>query len=116
MYLLGATSDESHSVATIVRTNTAAVQIFRSLLNIDPMYALEDFLDRKRAQYVDVTDFMASLENTTCNSESRSSVFQVTGFTPLGHAIYYSPERVESLLTDGEDATAGSYLVYAVGL
>ena len=114
-YLLGETSDESQSLATVVRTNTAAIQIFRSLLDMDPMDALEDYLDRNRARHVDVTGFMASLENTTCNSEGRSSVFEVTGYTPLGFAIIFAPESVESLLADGKDAAAEPTLAYAVG-
>ena len=64
MNLLGRTSDESQSLATIVRTDTAAIHVFRSLLSIDPMDALEDYLDRNRAQYTDVTGFMASLDDT----------------------------------------------------
>ena len=115
-YLLGETSDESQSLATVVRTNTAAIQIFRSLLDMDPMDALEDYLDRNRARHVDVTGFMASLEDTTCNLESRSSVFQVTGYTALEYAITFSPESVESLLADGEDAAAEPTLVHAVNV
>ena len=111
MYLLGKTSDASQSLATVVRTNTAAIQIFRSLLNMDPVDALEDYLDRKQARYVDVTGFMASLEDTTCNSEGRSSVFKAINDTPLGYAVAFSPESVESLLADGEDAAAKPCLV-----
>ena len=114
MYLLRETSDASQSLATIVRTNTAAIHIFRSILNMDPIDALEDYLDRKQARHVDVTSFMASLEGTTCKSEGRSSVFKVTGYTPLIYAIIFSPKSVESLLTDGEDAAAGPTLAYAV--
>ena len=114
-YLLGETSDESQSLATVVRTNTAAIQIFRSLLDMDPMDALEDYLDRNRARHVDVTGFMASLEDTTCNSKGRSSVFEAINYTPLRYAITFSPESVESLLADGEDAAAEPTLVYAVG-
>ena len=116
MYLLGKTSDASQSLATVLRTNTAAIQIFRSLLDMDPMDALEDYLDRKRARHVDVTGFMASLEDTTCNSKGRSSVFEAINDTPLGYAIYYSPESVESLLADGEDAAANPTLVCAVNV
>ena len=56
-YLLDGASDESRSLATIVRTNAAAIDIFRSLFNIDPMDALEDYLNRKRARYIDITGF-----------------------------------------------------------
>ena len=113
-HLLGQTSDESRSLATIVQTNAVAVHVFHSLLDIDPMDALEDYLDRKRAEDVDVTGFMASLEDTRCNSAGRLSVFQVTGYSPLQYAIAFSPESVEFLLADGEDAAAELCLVYAV--
>ena len=113
-YLLGETPDESQSLATIVRTNTIAITIFRLLLNIDPMNALEDYLGRTQAQRTVVTGFMASLEDTRCNSAGRLSVFQVTGYSPLQYAIAFSPESVEFLLADGEDAAAEPYLVYAV--
>ena len=114
-YLLGETSDASQSLATIVRTNMAAIHIFRSILNMDPMDALEDYLDRNRDRRVDVTGFMASLEGTTCNSKGRSSVFEAINDTPLGYAIELSPDSVESLLADGEDASTEPTLVYAVG-
>ena len=97
-----------------MRTNTAAIYIFRSILNVDPMDALEDYLDRNRAGRVDVTGFMVSLEDTTCSSKGRSYVFKVTGHTPLEYAITFAPESVESLLADGEDAAAKPYLAYAV--
>ena len=113
-YLLGETPDESQSLATIVRTNTIAITIFRLLLNIDPMNALEDYLGRTQAQRTDVTGFMASLENTTCNLKNRLSVFQVTGYTPLQYAINFAPGSLGSLLADGENAAAEPYLVYSV--
>ena len=110
-HLLGQTSDESRSLATIVRTNAVAVHVFHSLLDIDPMDALEDYLDRQQAGYTDVTCFMALLEETSCDSAGRSSVFQVTGYSPLKYVINFSPEKVKFCLADGEDAAEKPCLV-----
>ena len=99
-------SDESTSLATIVRTNPVAINFFRSLFNMDPMDALEDCLTRKRGQYTDIVTLMASLEDSVCNASNRSSVFEAINYSTLGYAIKFSPGSVESLLASGEDAAA----------
>ena len=71
---------------------------------MDPIDVLEDFADRKQAQYTDVTSVLTSLEDTRCNSTSRASVLEAMNHSLLKYAIYFSPEKVESLLEDGEDA------------
>ena len=114
-YLLDKSSDRGRSLATIVRTNAAAISIFRSLFNIDAMDALEDYLDRYRSKRADISGLLASLADAECNSISRPAVFDVIGYTPLEYAAQVSPGSVLSLLEDGEDATRGPILVYATG-
>jgi len=114
-YLLDKTSDRSRSLAAIVRTNAAAISIFRSLFNIDAMDALEDYLDRYRSKHADISSLLASLSDAESNSISRPAVFDVIGYTPLEYAAQVSPGSVLSLLKDGEDATRGPILVYTTG-
>ena len=116
-YMLEANSDETRSLATIVRTNPTAISIFRSLYNIDPIDVLEDFLTRKRVQSIDVAGCLAALEDTGYNLASHLSVItEVTGHTRLRYAITFSPDNVVSLLADREDAAEETTLVYAIYL
>ena len=114
-YLLDKTSVESKSLAAIVRTNAAAVSIFRSLLNMDAMDALEDYLYRYRSKRTDISVLLASLSDKECNSVNLLSVFEITGYTPLEYAAQVSPRDILPLLADGEDATKGPLLAYATG-
>ena len=105
-------SDESRSVASILRTNATAISIFRSLFDMDPMDALEDYLSRKRGHCVaDISDLLASLEDTRCNSTSRLSVFSSFGYCPLEYAIRYLPQSVPTLLEDKEGPGPGAFAV-----
>ena len=90
-----------------------AINVFRSLFDVDAMYAFEDYLTRERALYTDVPCFVASLEDIGCDVASCSPLFEVAGSTPLSYAIVFSPESVEFLLARGEDATVEPTLVYA---
>ena len=103
-HLLDGNSDGDRSLAAIVRTNPAAISIFLSFLNVDPMDALEDFMTRERAQYTDIAGCLAALEDIGCNSANRLSVItEVTGHTRLKYAIIFSPDsrRIASTAADG---------------
>ena len=113
-YILDKASDESKSTATILRTNTTAITIFRSSFNIDPMDALEDCLARKRPHCGDISGLVASLENPRCYSTNRSSFFEMLGYSVLEYAVEYSHNNVENLLADGENAAVGPILALSV--
>ena len=102
-YLLN-NSDKNRPIATILRTNSLAISVFRSLLDTDPLDALEDFLSRKRTQHVDIACFLASLEDAECDSTRLLSIFEVIGYSPLEYAVMFSPQRAMALLQDGANA------------
>ena len=112
-YLLD-NSDKNRPIATILRTNSSAISVFRSLFNADPLDALEDLLSRKRTLNVDIASFLASLEDAECDSTSLVSVFEVIGYSPLEYAVLFSPQRVTSLLKDGAIAVGESTLFNAI--
>lgn len=113
-YFLDTEINSGQSLASIIRTNLAAINILRSLLNIDPMDALEDYLARKYHQYTDVPHLLSLLEDLTCDPASRSFVFEAMHYDALTYAIQLSPQRVAALLAEGEDVTGKPYLIYAV--
>ena len=97
-YLLdNSESDKNRPIASILRTNSSAISVLRPLFNADPLDALEDFLNRKRTLNVDIAGFLASLEDSECDSTSLVSVFEVIGYSPLEYAVLFSPQRVTSL-------------------
>lgn len=107
-------SDRPHKILkTILQTNSAAIDVFRSVLNMDAMDALEDLLTRHFGHSdEDVSHLWTSLESTEY-SVARYSVFNAIDYTPLQYAIKFSPSSVKSLLLDGADAAAEPLLAYA---
>ena len=96
--------DKQNPIARILRTNPSAINVFRSLLDIDPLDALEDFLSRKRTQNVDIVSFLASLEDAECDWTNLVSICEVIGYSPLEYAVIFAPQRALALLQDGESA------------
>ncbi|KAI0812719.1 hypothetical protein BC629DRAFT_960408 [Irpex lacteus] len=104
------------SLITSIQTHAAAINIFRSILNMDAMDALEDLLSRCYGHSdEDVVRLLSSLETATSeNTVARSSVFNAIRYTPLEYAVKFSPlASVQSLLAEGVDAAEEPSLAYA---
>ncbi|KAI0085489.1 hypothetical protein BDY19DRAFT_996628 [Irpex rosettiformis] len=102
------------SLAARLQTNPVAIEALRSLFNIDPMDALEDYANRKRSSIADVPGFLASFSDTECDPSDCLSVLKAFGYGPLEYAIRFSPQSVASVLEDGEDATSEPFLACAI--
>lgn len=102
--------------ANSVKTSTIAVEIFRSLLDIDLLDALQDYLDRRGlTQTHEILLGLAGSHNALSALDEFAAFRSLTGFTPLEYAAILAPHRVLPLLARGEDASAGAPLCYAVG-
>lgn len=109
----------NQSLVNSAKTCPVAIDIFHSILNMDPTDALEDFLEERG-----VADTMAILglglgatvhdDSPSAVSHSLPSFESLTGLTRLDYAIRYSPQDAVFLLQQGEDATRGFPLLYAI--
>lgn len=106
-------TDTGKSLPNSVGTSSVAIDIFRSLLNIDAMDALEDYLDRwKRTDVKAILGLEGSAPSIPGNASD--ILKSLTGTTPLEYAIHFSTEDVLPLLARGEDACSGSPLPFAI--
>ncbi|KAI0085527.1 hypothetical protein BDY19DRAFT_439453 [Irpex rosettiformis] len=104
-------------------TSPVAIDIFRSLLDIDTVDAIEEYLERRRVTGAeallglnDDTEVNRSDQDQSSTSSLPVSTFRsLTSFTPLEYATILAPQYVLQLIERGEDAVAGAPLCYAVG-
>ncbi|KAI0339164.1 ankyrin [Trametopsis cervina] len=101
--------------ATSVKTCPVSMEIFRSLLDIDILDAMEEYIDRKGSPNVHKLLGLEETDNTQPPSDKFSAFRSLTTFTPLEYATILSPDNVMPLLARGEDASSGAPLCYAVG-
>ena len=106
-------------------TSPVAVDIFRSLLDIDTVDAIEEYLERRRVTGAEtllgLSDPVDADTGNPDQDQSPTSLLPVsifrslTSFTPLEYATILAPQYVPQLLERGEDAASGAPLCYAVG-
>jgi hypothetical protein len=107
--------------ASSVKRSPVAIDIFRSLLDIDALDAIQEYLERRDVTGIDTLLGLDAPENMNDQDRSpdavslQSAFRSLTGFTPLEYATILSPSNVLPLLSQGADATTGSPLCYAVG-
>lgn len=111
-------ADTDQPLGISARTSSVAIDIFGSMLKIDAVDALEDYLDRHGitdVQSILGLDGAGNIASSTPSTTSNASgnFKSLTGYTRLEYAIYYSRKDVMPLLARGEDASIGIPLHYA---
>lgn len=114
-YLLERTGQQ---FANSVKTSTIAIEIFRSLLGMDLLDALQDYVDRrglseKHQALLGLGDH--STRGPLSAPEASEAFHTLTEFTPLEYSAILAPQQMLSLLARGEDASVGAPLCYALG-
>lgn len=104
--------------ANSVKTSSIAVEIFRSLLDMDLLDALQDYLDRRglTQKHQILVGLDEDQTQDPLSALDRLEVFRsLTGFTPLEYSAILAPDQMLALIARGENASAGAPLCYALG-